>query len=134
MNKRSVSRIAAAILVIGGLWLSSSQGSAATYQSIVLGDSPLAYYRLGETAPVDLATNRGSLGAGGNGTYRHDSAGQTTIHRVTGALAGNTDAAASFQSSHGAPVLVPHNAALNPRGAFTVEAWVNPTAATDDSV
>src|ERR1041385_3822425 len=102
------------------------------YQSTVLSDSPLAYYRLGEIAAIDVATNRGSLGASGNGTYRHDNANQETQHRVTGALAGNIDAAAGFQSSDGAPVLVPYNAGLNTT-TFTVEAWLKPTASTDDS-
>src|SRR5207253_8393837 len=46
--------------------------------------------------------------------------------------AGNGNAAASFQSSDGAPVLVPYNTSLNPNGAFTVEAWVRPTVITDD--
>lgn len=113
---------------------STSTARAVDYQSTVLSDSPLAYYRLGETSPADVAKNSGSLGSAGNGTYRHDNANQTTVHRVTGALVGNGNAAASFQSSDGAPVLVPYNAALNPSGAFTVEAWVKPTVTTDDSV
>ncbi len=114
--------------------LSTKPACAATsYQTTVLSDSPLAYYRLGETSLPDVAKNSGSLGAVGNGTYRHDNANQTTVHRVTGALTGNGNAAASFQSSDGAPVLVPYIAALNPSSAFTVEAWVNPTVATDDS-
>src|SRR5437899_1608299 len=92
------------------------------YSSVVLHDSPAAYYRLGEAPPAaDTAKNSGSLGATGNGSYRHDTATQVTQHRVTGALAGNGNAAASFQSSDGAPVLVPYNAALNPGGAFTFE-------------
>jgi len=104
------------------------------YRSVVLSDNPLAYYRFGDARPADMATNTGSLGAIGNGTYRHDNAAQTTIRRVTGALQGNGNAAAGFQSSDGAPVLVPYNAALNPSGAFTIEAWVKPTQATDDAV
>src|SRR5512139_488195 len=75
----------------------STAAFAADYQSTVLSDSPLAYYRLGETpAASDVAKNLGSLGAAGNGTYRHDNANQTTMHRVTGALAGNGNAAAGF--------------------------------------
>ncbi len=120
----------AATLIVAAI---STVVSAADYQSAVLSDGPLAYYRLAETSPSDVAKNSGSLGATGNGTYRHDNANQTTLHRVTGALAGNGNAAASFQSSDGAPVLVPYNAALNPGGAFTVEAWVKPTVTTDDS-
>jgi hypothetical protein len=104
----------------------------ADYSTLILGDGPLAYYRLGEITPADIAKNSGSLGSPGNGIYRHDNANQTTIHRVGGALAGNPNAAASFQSGSGAPVLVPYNATLNPSGAFTVEAWMRPTVTTDD--
>ncbi|HSU56359.1 MAG TPA: LamG domain-containing protein [Candidatus Dormibacteraeota bacterium] len=106
---------------------------AVDYRSTVLSDNPLAYYRLGDPLPADIATNRGSLGSTGNGTYRHDNPAQQTIHRVQGALNGNGNAAAGFASNDGAPVLVPYNASLNPNGAFSVEAWVQPTVSTDDS-
>src|ERR1041385_9073921 len=65
-----------------------------TYQSAVLADSPLAYYRLGDPIPADVAANRGSVGTTGNGTYRHDNANQQTLHRVAGALVGDGNAAA----------------------------------------
>src|ERR1051326_7363970 len=103
------------------------------YRSTVLSDNPVAYYRFGEEMPADVAANSGTLGSAGDGSYRHDNPAQTTIHRVSGALAGNGNAAASFQSSDGAPVLVRYNAALNSSSAFTVEAWVKPTQITDDS-
>ncbi|HWQ93568.1 MAG TPA: LamG domain-containing protein [Clostridia bacterium] len=107
--------------------LLASSASAADYQSIVLSDSPLAYYRLGESSSTaDVARNSGSLGTPGNGIY------QKTRHRVIGALAGNGNAAAALESSDGSPVIVPYNAALNPSGAFTVEAWFKPAVATDD--
>src|SRR5437764_12813284 len=86
------SRVALALLLAGPV-------ARADYKSAVLADGPLAYYRLNDAAPADIATNNGSLGASGNGTYRDDNDSQTTVHRVAGALAGNGHAAASFQSS-----------------------------------
>jgi hypothetical protein len=99
-----------------------SAAHAADYRSTVLSDNPVAYYRLGDVPPADVAKNTGTLGAAGNGTYI--GAG----HRAVGALAGNGNAAASFDGS-GARVAVPFNAALNPSASnpFTIEAWVMPT-------
>jgi hypothetical protein len=105
--------------------MASSTGSAQAtdnYATVVLHDQPLAYYRLADVPPADLATNSGSLGAAGNGLYV--GAG----HRALGALAADPDAAASFDGS-GARVVVPFTSALNPTASkpFTVEAWVLPT-------
>ncbi|MCA9264516.1 MAG: lamin tail domain-containing protein, partial [Planctomycetales bacterium] len=54
--------------------LSSSSGYVdgamnQSYQDIVLADSPLAYWRLSESAPGSPAVNLGTLGAAANGTY-----------------------------------------------------------------
>ena len=103
---------------------SGAEAARATdnYASVVLNDHPLAYYRLADVPPPDVASNSGSLGAIGNGLYL--GAG----HRVAGALAADPDAAASFDGS-GARVVVPFTSALNPPASqpFTVEAWVEPT-------
>ncbi len=99
--------------------LAASTATAVDYQSTVLSDSPLAYYRLDEASPPDVAKNSGTLGATGNGTYI------SATHRVTGALAGNANAAAAYTG--GARTVVPWTAALNPAGAFTVEGWLKPT-------
>jgi hypothetical protein len=92
------------------------------YSSVVINDHPLAYYRLNDVPPPDVATNSGSLGAAGNGWYL--GAG----HRALGALAADPNAAASFDGS-GAQIAVPFTPALNPPASqsFTVEAWVLPT-------
>src|SRR5437868_591186 len=71
--------------------------AASDYQSAVLSDSPLAYYRLNDITPPDVATNRGTLGATGNGTH-----GPGVEHRVAGALVGNANAAAAYSSAGGA--------------------------------
>src|SRR5262249_43584229 len=51
----------------------SSRPARADYSSTVLSQQPVGYWRLNETAspPVTpiLATNTGSVGAAGNGTY-----------------------------------------------------------------
>ena len=100
------------------------------YQSAVGDDGPLAYYRFSETTTPtpDVASNSGSLGSAGNGVYtigvKHDAAG---------AVVGDSDTAATFSAvdtnsdDGGVPVIVPFNAALNPAGSFSVEAWLRPT-------
>ena len=100
----------------------ASNASASDYSTTILQDNPLAYYRLADTPPVDVATNSGSLGAAGNGIYF--GAG----HRTNGVLVADPNAAASFDGT-GVRVAVPFNAALNPAAAqpFTIEAWILPT-------
>ncbi|MDB6122661.1 MAG: LamG domain protein jellyroll fold domain protein [Pedosphaera sp.] len=96
----------------------------------VITDLPLAYYRLNEPGPVvpDVATNSGSLGTAGDGTYFPGG-----LHQVPGALAGDPDTAAGYtgidvNSEDGTvPTIVPYNAALNPNGSFTIETWLKPT-------
>jgi hypothetical protein len=97
---------------------------AADYPATVLAEGPVAYYRFsdGVTTPVlDLAVNAGSVGAAGNGNYNG------ALHPVPGALVGS--AATAMRVSGGQNVSVPFTAALNPAGAFTVEAWLRPAAA-----
>ncbi|HZQ47182.1 MAG TPA: LamG-like jellyroll fold domain-containing protein, partial [Verrucomicrobiae bacterium] len=97
--------------------------------SAVLDDEPLAYYRLDEPGPLvaDIASNSGSLGVSGNAT---NFPGAT--HQVPGAIVGDPDTAMGYSgidinSDDGCyPTIVPFNAALNPNGSFTVEAWLQP--------
>ena len=96
----------------------------------VLADGPLAYYRLNELGPwvPDIATNSGSLGAAGN-AVSFPGAG----HGVSGAIVGDPDTAMFYSAidsdsqDGGVPTVIPFNAALNPAGSFTVEAWLLPT-------
>ena len=93
----------------------------ADYQSTVLSQGPVGYWRLNETtqpgAPVTTAANQGSLGAGENGTYEGS---QGFFRGFTGAL--STDTAIHFDGSS-QDVNVPYNAALNPAANFSVEGW-----------
>ncbi len=105
------------------LHLSAAALSAASYSEIVLQDSPLAYYRLGDT-PTALATarNSGAVGANLNGTH----IGAT--HGNGGAIDGSADGSAYYNGA-GSRTIVPHSSAINPPSEqpFTIEAWVRPT-------
>jgi autotransporter-associated beta strand protein len=96
----------------------------ADYQSEILSENPLAYYRFsdgvttGDVPPP--AANMGSLGAVGNGPFS-----TTVVNDVAGALIGSTDTALQVT---GAGISVPFNAALNNQGSFSVEVWLNPAS------
>ncbi len=102
---------------------------ASDYESVVLRDRPLAYYRLNDTTPhrAATATNSGSLGAAGNGAYFPG-----TQNQVPGALAGSSDTAAGYTAidqvscDGGVPTIVPFRSELN-TATFSVEAWLKPT-------
>ena len=107
----------------------------ADYQSEILSENPLAYYRFSDgVAAIDPAINSGSLGAAGNGTYQ-----LLNTRGVPGAVAGNTavafvDNASPTAIDHTGSITIPNNAALNPShtgtNAFTVECWVLPSRNT----
>jgi autotransporter-associated beta strand protein len=94
----------------------------ADYQSEILSENPLAYYRFSDGVTTDdvppPAANIGSLGAVGNGPFS-----TTVVNDVAGALTGSSDTALQVS---GAAVSVPFDAALNNQGSFSVEAWLNP--------
>lgn len=87
------------------------------YESTVLADNPLAYFRLDETVSV---TAMNLVPGGPNGTYVGD-----LVFGVTGAIAGDPNAAIAFDGENGAvdvgdvldfPGLAP----------FSIEAWIYP--------
>ena len=86
----------------------------AAYSNQVLADEPLAYWRLGEPSGTSAADASGN---GNTGTY----GGSPTLG-ATGALAGDTDTATSFDGVND-NVSVPNNAALNLNGSFSIEFW-----------
>jgi len=100
----------------------------ADYQSTVLAQGPVGYWRLNETtpphAPITTAANLGTLGASGNATYNGD---QSFFRGFPGALA-SSDTAAQFNGTSQS-VQTPYLAALNPTN-FTVEAWLAPASDT----
>jgi hypothetical protein len=96
----------------------------ADYATQVLANGPVAYWRLNDKVAVpagDVAQNLGSAGAAVDGYYLG-----TSSHPITGALVGSADTAAAFDATAGSVVNIPYSAAMNPNGAFTVEAWFNP--------
>ena len=72
-------------------------------------------------SPAPRLLNSGSLGAAGNTTQM----GGTILG--SGALAGAVDPAFSTTQPTAQIVKVPYNAALNPGGDFTIEAWLKPS-------
>src|ERR1041385_3463343 len=107
------------------LALSGALPARADYQSTVLSQNPVAYWRLNETTPPPvppiLAANAGSVGAGGNGTYNNG-----VIRGVSGAIAGDANPAARFPQSAGNRVRVPYASQWNQTGPFSVEFWAKP--------
>lgn len=113
------------LALIAGTLCSSAPLAKADYESEILSENPLAYFRFNDgvaTDDVDAATNLGSLGATGRGSYS-----TTIVHNVTGALAAGTNAAGRVVNS-GMSVL--YQPALNNQGSFTVEVWLKPSVAS----
>jgi hypothetical protein len=83
------------------------------YATMIMGDNPMAYWRLDETNGTTAFDSAG----GHDGTY----SGSLTLG-ASGALPGDSDTAVHFSGGH---VLVPYTPVLNPGSAFTVEFWAN---------
>ena len=90
-----------------------SSGGPPGYSASVLADSPLAYWRLGESS--------GTSAADSSGNNRTGSYLATPSLGLAGALTGDPSTAVGFDGSS-EYVNVPYTAALNP-AQFTVEAW-----------
>jgi len=96
----------------------AAQTAGSSYSSVVLADSPVGYWRLGEAAGT-TADNLGSGGSAIDGTY----VGSPTLG-VTGLLTGDSDTAVTFNGST-QWVLIPDNAALDVGDTLTIEAVAN---------
>ncbi len=113
------------ILLLGlGLLLPSvtreplAVSASSTYGTTVLGDSPAAYWRLGEgagTVMSDASPN------GSNGTY----SGAMTQSQV-GAIVGDSNTATQFTGGH---AVAPSTSSLSITGALSIEAWIKWAAA-----
>ncbi|MEN3314727.1 MAG: hypothetical protein V7605_961 [Acidimicrobiaceae bacterium] len=91
---------------------------APAYRATVVGDAPVAYWRLGETSGTSAIDTVGA----NTGIYRNGVAvGAASLTSDT------ADRAASFDGVNDS-VAVPSSAGLSPTGAVTVEAWVRPSA------
>jgi hypothetical protein len=92
------------------------------YSSAVLADSPVAYYRLDESAGTTLCDSSASHT---NGTF--NASGIT--YGAPGALGGSSDTAVSADGSNG---VIGTGGSVGPTGnhSFTLEGWVRSTAST----
>lgn len=93
--------------------------SVSTYAEAVLSDSPIAYWRLGDTGSTAVDATSNHL----DGTY-----GPTASH-VTGLIAGDSDGAAVFSGllpdgGNALGISVPRNALLEPVNGISVEFWM----------
>lgn len=95
---------------------------AVEYESNVLNDSPLAYYRFGDASGSMTAADIGGRGYTGN-LYGGVTPG------VSGALAASTDTAMQFDGSTGY-VQLPGGVNSANWQAITLEAWIKPTNAS----
>lgn len=107
------------------LWaLCAGLTARADYQSTVVGQGPVGYWRLDESIAPPTGTsavNLGTLGAAADGAYTaYPSKGQP------GVIAGNNAVAFDGLSQW---LFTPYSTDLNP-GAFTIEAWLRPATAT----
>ena len=131
LGKTRVHLIACA--VVGTCWVfgASAQpaaaacpGSADAYSAAVLSDSPVAYYRLNETAGTTLCDSSSSAT---NGTY--NASGIT--YGVPGALLGNPDTAVTANGTSGV-IGTGGASGITGNGSFTLEGWYRNTVATQD--
>lgn len=100
-------------------WRSFGLVQAAGYSSLVLGDAPQAYWRLGEAAGT---TATDASGNGRAGTYENG-----VVLGAAGAVTGDADTAATFDGSNDR-ITVEDSAGLRPV-QISVEAWVKPDPA-----
>lgn len=94
----------------------------AGYADEVLADSPVGYWRLGESSGTAAADSSGN---GLDGTYTGG-----VVLAEAGAPSSETDTAARFDGSTGY-VALPANALLNITGPITLECWLKSTSAAE---
>ena len=93
-------------------------GATTPYSIAVMADSPIGYWRLGETSGTTAATMAGSFA----GTYLN----APTLGSL-GLLPAESDKAVRLDGTNDS-VRVPNASALNPTARVSVEAWIRPEA------
>jgi hypothetical protein len=96
----------------------------ATYMGTVLGDNPVAYYRLGETGSTTAIDSASSPHNGTAGTG-------VALGGATGTLAGDANKAATFTGTdYHSSIAIDSNTAIDfaNTSSFSLEAWIKPTA------
>lgn len=113
------------LLTFAVLFAALSQARA-DYQSAILSQSPVGYWRLDDSvsAPSPIsATNLGTLGAAGNASYIAD----LTLGAPGALPAQPGDGAVScYEFIDRSRVRVPNNPVWNTNGSFSVEFWAKP--------
>jgi hypothetical protein len=111
----------AKVLTASGWWaLGFDQSTIAgvNYRDVVLADTPVAYWRLGELAGTSANDETGN---GHIGTYT----GSALVQGQPSALLNDTNAAVKFTGASGNYVDIPDASALNfGTGSFTAECWL----------
>jgi large repetitive protein len=91
-----------------------------SYSSVIIGDSPVGYYRLGESQTTSVAADSSGYQFPRNGLY---SRGVT--NGVTGAIKGDPDTAASFDGmTTYVDIASGQSSPFNNTNSFSLEAWV----------
>lgn len=123
-----------ALAAAGVLSLTAGINARADYQSTVLGDGPLAYYRFSEasvvTVPNPVAANLGTLGAAANATEYTTLPESPIIKGVPGALADPADKACRFPDpgANNNHLVIPWQSGLAYNGPFSIEFWARPAS------
>ena len=114
--------LAAALIILAAIL-----PARADYQSTVLSQGPVGYWRLNETTPPLVppifATNAGSVGAAGNGTYIAATRGVTPGAIVSEPNEGAVGFNGLVLSNR---VRIPYQPQWNQTGPFSVEFWAKP--------
>src|SRR5216117_668498 len=119
--------VIALICSVAGFLSANLHQARADYQSAVLSNSPVGYWRLNDAvaAPANvMATNIGSLGAIGNGTFEND-----LLAGLPGALPAQSPTNTAIRGEgylNGNRVRVPFHPVFNTNASFTVEFWCKP--------
>jgi hypothetical protein len=95
------------------------QGGSSAYSNAVLGDSPAAYWRLGETSGTTAVDATGA----DNGTYTNS----PTLNQTSLLAADTTNKAVSFDGTND-NVKIASSASLGLSSPLTLEAWIKPTS------
>jgi Concanavalin A-like lectin/glucanases superfamily len=117
MKLVAIAIVTTVVVAIAG----ANAAQASTYESVVLGDGPSSYWRLGESSGST------AVDGSGNGNDCGYSASGVSLG-VSGALSGDPDTAAGF----GAPGLVecPGSASVVGTQAFSYEVWVKTSSSS----
>src|SRR5438876_11596083 len=120
-SPRARTPLLALLCSVAGFLSANLHQARADYQSAVLAQSPVGYWRLNDAvaAPANvMATNIGSLGAIGNGTFEND-----LLAGLPGALPAQAPTNTAIRGEgylNGNRVRVPFHPVLNTNASFSV--------------